>query len=616
MTVTTSNDGGQPSERETASTARLGPPSLGTATETTLPLTRRMAAPDGSGLPLGLVASIELLRRSLLHDAHGPRYSPVDRLGAGAQGVVWRVSDRDCRRELAFKLLATASASSEEAARFVMEAQITAQLEHPGIPPVHDIGRLNDGTLFYSMKCVEGQHLADHLLPRAGRTEHRFALLQIFLSICQTVAFAHSKGVIHRDLKPKNVMIGRYGEVLIMDWGLAKLIGTDEDSSAVRSDRMPMSDDAYQTMHGIAVGTPAYMSPEQAAGDIAGLDPRCDVYSLGVLLYEMLAGVSPYQRGDVRRVLRQCREGSWTRLDRRAANVPRPLIAITHRALALARDQRYQTAEALADDVRAFLVGDPIAAYPDRITTTLRRYALRHRTALRTAGLAISLAVGIAGSGWLFDRWRTAGTVSTLRSQAEREEAEGQPDQALITIQRLQEIRPGDPWATANQRRLATERQRRTDEQQRLQARMTEAGALVSAAHRAFAWSRQSAEQAEPYRAEAQRLRSDPPIDAATTARLRELEQAATRAEHSAATLDAAGVEALDAALRLVPDHPEACQAMADWCVRALRRAEAHGDVTQVAVLALRARHYDTAGRYAEVLNGLIPPVAPRANSR
>jgi len=403
MTATTSTSAGIPPESETRSTWYHGPPNIVTVTATAAPTLSPTLKSDGANLPSSLVAAIELLRKSLLQNETSPRYSPVDRLGSGTQGVVWRVSDRDCRRELAFKLLSAHSASSEEMARFVMEAQITAQLEHPGIPPVHDIGRLSDGTLYYSMKYVEGQHLADHLGPRAGRDEHRFALLQIFLSICQTVAFAHSKGVIHRDLKPKNVMVGRYGEVLIMDWGLAKLIGDDEDSSAVRSDRLPQSQDAYETMHGTAVGTPAYMSPEQAKGDIAGLDSRCDIYSLGVMLYEMLAAVSPYERGDVQRVLRQCSEGSWTRLDRRKLGciIPRPLMAIVHRALSLSRDQRYQTVEAFADDVRAFLAGDPVSAHRDGFATTLLRSAKLHRATLRAGAVVAVAALALFSLVWL-----------------------------------------------------------------------------------------------------------------------------------------------------------------------------------------------------------------------
>ena len=311
-------------------------------------------------LPPPVVEALERLQISLMKADGQPRFSPVTVLGEGSQGVVYRVADRDCRREVAFKLLAGDHASAEDVQRFVLEAQITAQLEHPGIVPVHDLGVLRDGTLYYSMKCVEGESLADHLAPRAGRGEHRFALLEIFLHICQTMAFAHSRGVIHRDLKPRNIMVGIFGEVLIMDWGLAKVIGSDEGSRAVRGDLLPSTtDDAYRTMVGTAVGTPAYMSPEQAAGEVASLDHRCDIYSLGVLLYEMLIAVSPYERGDVNRVLCQAREGEWKRLDRRPGELPRALVAVVHRAMARDREDRYQSVESLARDCLLYTSPSP-----------------------------------------------------------------------------------------------------------------------------------------------------------------------------------------------------------------------------------------------------------------
>ena len=632
MTATTSTNGGIAPESETRSTWFHGPPNIVTVTGSTAQTTSRMVRPDGSGLPLGLVASIELLRKSLLQNDTSPRYSPVDRLGSGTQGVVWRVSDRDCRRELAFKLLSADSASTEDVARFVMEAQITAQLEHPGIPPVHDIGRLSDGTLYYSMKCVEGMHLADHLAPRAGRDEHRFALLQIFLSICQTVAFAHSKGVIHRDLKPKNVMVGRYGEVLIMDWGLAKLIGDDEDSSAVRSDRLPQSNDAYETMHGTAVGTPAYMSPEQAKGDVAGLDSRCDVYSLGVMLYEMLAAVSPYERGDVQRVLRQCRDGSWTRLDRRKLGcvIPRPLMAIVHRALSLSRDQRYQTVEALADEVRAFLAGDPVSAYNDALATTLLRSARQHRAALRAGALVAGAALLLFAAVWLISDWHERAAAASLHAQAEKEEATNHLEEALATLQRLQGLRPGDAWATANQQRILAELKYRQSDQQRQQvtaltaahstaesqALVAQADVLVDSALHAFALSRQLYGQAEECLLDVLRLssRTSTRHDPILSARITDLQDAADRAEHLGAVNDASGVDALESALRLMPKHRAARQAMADWCAREICRAEAHNDVALTALLISRAKRYDDDGRHTEVIDGvghlLIPATA------
>jgi len=489
-------------------------------------------------LPPPVVEALERLQISLMKADGQPRFSPVTVLGEGSQGVVYRVADRDCRREVAFKLLAGDHASAEDVQRFVLEAQITAQLEHPGIVPVHDLGVLRDGTLYYSMKCVEGESLADHLAPRAGRGEHRFALLEIFLHICQTMAFAHSRGVIHRDLKPRNIMVGIFGEVLIMDWGLAKVIGSDEGSRAVRGDLLPSTtDDAYRTMVGTAVGTPAYMSPEQAAGEVASLDQyrtmvgtavgtpaymspeqaagevasldhRCDIYSLGVLLYEMLIAVSPYERGDVNRVLCQAREGEWKRLDRRPGELPRALVAVVHRAMARDREDRYQSVESLARDVRAFLAGDAVAAYHEslgervdavaayheslgeRVIRSLRR----HRSQVRVGAWVALVAVVLAVTVYLVLAGRQRTTVETLRREAQELEFAGSFEESLSTTQRLLAWSPHDAWAGRAHLRLeqaiarrSTDEVRRQTEARRAERNRAEAQQLVEKARQAEA---------------------------------------------------------------------------------------------------------------------------------
>ena len=157
------------------------------------------------------------------------------------------------------KSLRAEECDSGDISRFVHEAQITAQLEHPGIIPIHDFGMLPDGTAFYTMKRVEGQTLAEWLADRKGRIEHRFDVLSLFMRLCETMGFAHSKGVIHRDLKPRNIMVGRFGEVLVMEWGLAKIVGLSDGSgvTSLRSDGDSASGDIHRTMSGFAVGTPA-----------------------------------------------------------------------------------------------------------------------------------------------------------------------------------------------------------------------------------------------------------------------------------------------------------------------------------------------------------------------
>ena len=441
-----------------------------------------------------VVESLERLQTSLMKSDGQPRFSPVTVLGEGSQGVVYRVADRDCRREVAFKLLAGDNASAEDVQRFVLEAQITAQLEHPGIVPVHDLGVLRDGTLYYSMKCVEGESLADHLGPRAGRAEHRFALLEIFLHICQTIAFAHSRGVIHRDIKPRNIMVGTFGEVLLMDWGLAKIIGSEDGSRAVRSDLLPNSDDAYRTMIGTAVGTPAYMAPEQASGATSTLDHRCDIYALGVLLYEMLCAISPYERGDVNRVLRQARDGEWTRLDRRRRDLPRPLVAIVHLAMTCDRELRYQTVDSLARDVRAFLTGDAVVAYrespAERLGRTLRRHRSQVRVGIGVALIALSLAVTV----WVVMAGRQRATVESLRREAQDAEFASNFVASLSATQRLMVWSPEDSWASRARVRLeqaiakqAQDEMRRQTEARRTEANRAKAMELIETARRAEA---------------------------------------------------------------------------------------------------------------------------------
>jgi hypothetical protein len=463
-----------------------------TATRIGPPRTPRLRA--GPTPPPVVVQALERLQSSLMRADGQPRFSPVTVLGEGSQGVVYRVADRDCRREVAFKLLAGDHATAEDVQRFVLEAQITAQLEHPGIVPVHDLGVLRDGTLYYSMKCVEGESLADHLVARAGLAEHRFGLLEIFLRLCQTLAFAHSRGVIHRDIKPRNIMVGTFGEVLLMDWGLAKIIGGD-GSRAMASDVPPLAgSDPHRTSLGTAIGTPAYMSPEQASGDASSLDHRCDIYSLGVVLYEMLAGCSPYERGDVSRVLQQARDGRWAALDRRRPGLPRPLVAIVHRAMALDREERYQSVDALARDVRDFLAGNAVSAYHENAAERLLRALRRQRSQLRVGAWVAAAAVAVALTAALVVLERGHHARETLRAEAQQLEFAERYEDALGSTQRLLGLDPQNAWALRAQARLeqaiaerSREDLRRRSDERRGERNRAEAQLLVAKARQAEA---------------------------------------------------------------------------------------------------------------------------------
>jgi serine/threonine protein kinase len=255
----------------------------------------------------------------------GERYEVIGRLGRGGMGVVYLARDRTLDREVAVKVLAGVH-EREAADRLRAEAQILGRLEHPGIVPVHDVGALADGRVFYVMTRVRGKRLDEALSAETTLAER----LEIFLRICDAVSFAHAQGIVHRDLKPANVMLGPFGEVLVMDWGVAKRLHAGAADDAV-------------------VGTPGFMAPEQSEGDRSRVDARADVFALGVLLQALLP--SP---------------------------APKALAAIAHRAQSSDPEARYASVEALARELGRFRNGDPVEAYREsmveRAVRVYRRY--------------------------------------------------------------------------------------------------------------------------------------------------------------------------------------------------------------------------------------------------
>ncbi len=291
------------------------------------------------------------------------RYVVLGPLGAGGMGAVWRVRDMDLGRTLALKVLHERySRRRDIVARFVEEAQITAQLQHPGVVPLYDLGRLPDGRLFFTMKEVQGRTLDEVIravhaastdgawLPeRLGWTFRR--LVKAFVQVCEAVAYAHSRGVLHRDLKPGNVMVGEFGEVMVLDWGLAKICGASEQ--LLQTDRSGAG--AYATVAGAVTGTPAYMAPEQASGHLEQLDERSEVYALGAILYEILAG-RPAFGGQGDDVLAAVKAGSVPPVPRRR-RAPEALLRACSRAMSLRQQDRFPDAGALAAAVKGWLDG-------------------------------------------------------------------------------------------------------------------------------------------------------------------------------------------------------------------------------------------------------------------
>ena len=293
-------------------------------------------------------------------DLSGTKYELMDRIGQGGMGTVYRVRDRELGREVALKAMRLPEASPDIAARMLREARTLARLEHPGIVPVHDVGMLNDGRAFYAMKLVRGAPL--DALPPSPLVDR----LRIVERICEAVAFAHAHGVVHRDLKPQNVMVGPFGEVLVMDWGVAKLMAGAAASLGEHETRDAAGDapgaPAPNTGHGVVLGTPGYMAPEQAGGDPALVDARADVYSLGALLRDLCLSASDH--GDAKR-------------DRA---LPRPLQAIIQKAMAADPAARYGDVTALARDVASFRAAEPVTAYRENLLERTRRFAIRYST--------------------------------------------------------------------------------------------------------------------------------------------------------------------------------------------------------------------------------------------
>jgi eukaryotic-like serine/threonine-protein kinase len=267
------------------------------------------------------------------------KYSFVKELGRGGMGAVYLAEDRELDRLVAIKVLNTPEITEDVGNRMIREAQIIARLEHPGIVPVHDVGTLPDGRIFYAMKYVRGSRLDEYVAQGASLRDR----LRKFQSVCDAVAFAHAHGVIHRDLKPQNIMIGSFGEVLVLDWGIAK-IRDDPPSSE--------SSASTQTMEGTVIGTRHYMSPEQARGEIDQLDERSDIYALGAVLYFLLND---------------------------QPKVSKAVRAICSKAMASEKDDRYAAASELSADVGRLLDAEPVSAYRENAFERVSRWVSKNR---------------------------------------------------------------------------------------------------------------------------------------------------------------------------------------------------------------------------------------------
>ena len=350
-----------------------------------------------------------------------------------------RAVDRRLGRTVAVKELLRHDPANE--ARFMREAMITARLEHPGIVPVHEAGRWPNGDPYYVMKLVEGRTLKE-LICETVTVRERLGLLPHVIAVADAVGYAHSEGVIHRDLKPSNVIVGSFGETIVVDWGLAR--DRKRDLPEPAEDLITAAGSGASTVSGKVVGTPAYMSPEQARGDT--VDERADVYALGAVLYEVLAGTPPHADTTPQAVLDRVIAGPPRPLAMVVSSVPDELCTIVRKAMARDPDARYPNAVALAEDLRRFTTGKLVSAHSYSTWALLRKRLARHRgvVAVAIASLLVLGAVGVASVR------RVVAERNIARSQrglAEEALASAQKRKRELVLLQAQTALPKDPTA-------------------------------------------------------------------------------------------------------------------------------------------------------------------------
>ncbi len=393
------------------------------------------------------------------------RYQLHGEIARGGMGIVLKGRDVDLGRDVAVKVLHDRHRDNPEIIRrFLEEAQIGGQLQHPGIVPVYELGRLDDERLYIAMKLVHGRTLAEMMESRANPAEDQSRYLAIFEQLCQTMAYAHSCGVIHRDLKPSNIMVGSFGEVQVMDWGLAKVIDRGGVADEERSRRVQAEQEPVRTlrsgsigdesMAGSVLGTPPYMAPEQAQGRHDTMDERADVFGLGAILCEILTGLPPYAGATSNEVLSKALHANLAdaraRLD--ACGADPELLALAQACLAVVPKERPRDAGVVVANLNTYLVGvqERLKVAELNRARAESRAAEERKRRLLVVGLAASLlALGIlGGGGWI---WLMRQRASRMES-ATRDATEALHEASLLFGQ-ARVAREGDqtPWVQASE---------------------------------------------------------------------------------------------------------------------------------------------------------------------
>lgn len=356
------------------------------------------------GFPKTVGVSAELAESRNKFPRSGSRYRAIRSHAKGGCGEVFVAKDQELNRDVALKEIQPRYSDNEEfQSRFVFEAEVTGGLEHPGIVPVYGLGKYPDGRPFYAMRFIKGDSLADAItqfhaatMTESERSLKLRQLLNRFIDVCQAVGYAHSRGIVHRDLKPANIMLGEFGETLVVDWGVAKVVGRNEAANPSvdqQSLRPTLANSLNPTLVGSAVGTPAYMPPEQALGDLDQLGPHSDIYSLGATLYCLVAGQDPFTgKHDVSEVLNKVKNGDFKSPRSIDGTIPTELNAICLKAMQKSPSDRYPTAGKFAEDIERFLADEAVTAMTEPLSIKVRRWVRKRPAIVATTAASVLIA--------------------------------------------------------------------------------------------------------------------------------------------------------------------------------------------------------------------------------